>query len=339
MKSNTNQKETSGKPKNRGLSSIGLVLLGALLGAGGALALSSVDVGMPISAAVKVLSANALNAPDLATMRDGALQGLAAGYKISAKDRYAYYLTPAQAKQEDAEAAGTDEPDPVLAGMLGGGVAYLRVSDFFRDDINDRTASAAAWLRDQKAEAVVIDLRGNVGGFRDAGEALADRFLSKGRIDLTVSRKGSVPYMAKDEPNDLKIPVAILVDGSSASASEIAAASLRDLGGAVLVGTQTRGKARVQTDLDYPWGGRLTYTKARWLTPKDIDIQDIGLTPDIVITSPEGTPGTPEQQIKSCGRPAPTKLVASACPSTDGDPALKAALEALASGKGGPIRQ
>ena len=148
------------------------------------------------------------------------------------------------------------------------------------------------------ASKLVIDLRGNPGGYLDAAVDIASHFLSKGTTVVTEDFNGKQPndvhtsFGYSNAPAGTKI--AVLVDGGSASASEILAGALQDNHAAEIVGTRSFGKGSVQTLLDLD-GGSLKVTVARWITPAGHWIMGNGITPDIVAPLATSTPSfTPD---------------------------------------------
>ena len=133
---------------------------------------------------------------------------------------------------------------------------------------------------------LVIDLRGNPGGYLDAAVAMASRFLPKGTEVVTEDYKGNRENLVHRSSGSGGVPdtakVVILMNQGSASASEILAGALQDAGRATLVGTRSFGKGSVQELIDLG-GGALKVTVARWLTPSGRSISDGGLTPDIEV--------------------------------------------------------
>ena len=166
-----------------------------------------------------------------------------------------------------------------------GSVAHIRVSSF-----NQRTART---LRDKVSFALddigpsisgfVLDLRSNPGGLLDQAVSVADMFLPSGRIVSTHGRHPDSHQYFDAEPNDVARgrPVVVLVNGSSASASEIVAAALQDAGRAVVAGTVSFGKGTVQTVLRLPNEGELTLTWARFHAPTGYGLSRRGIMPDI----------------------------------------------------------
>src|SRR5262249_39722014 len=132
-------------------------------------------------------------------------------------------------------------------------------------------------------QGLVLDLRHNPGGLLDQAVKVADRFLDSGVIAPTKGRggkhaEGRRAHAKEPEP---RYPMVLLVDGGTASASEIVAGALQDSGRAVLLGTQTFGKGSVQTVIELEDGSGLKLTIARYYTPSGRSIQERGITPDV----------------------------------------------------------
>lgn len=162
-------------------------------------------------------------------------------------------------------------------------VGYIRLSEF-SGHAADQMRRAIADLTRQKVDGFVLDLRGNPGGRLDQEVLINRMLLNNGTIVRTVDRNG---VSQKIETNGTALtnqPIAVLVDGNSASASEILTGSLKDNKRAVVVGTQTFGKALVQSVNPLSDGSGLNVTVARYFTPAGIDINHKGITPDVVVS-------------------------------------------------------
>jgi carboxyl-terminal processing protease len=136
-----------------------------------------------------------------------------------------------------------------------------------------------------KLKGIVIDLRNNPGGLLDQAVAVANDFLDQGEIVSTRGRRPDDAQRYDARPGDLAkgLPLAMLINGGSASASEIVAGALQDHHRAVLLGTRSFGKGSVQTIIPLPGHGAMRLTTARYYTPSGRSIQALGITPDIVV--------------------------------------------------------
>ncbi|MCC6335479.1 MAG: PDZ domain-containing protein [Myxococcales bacterium] len=196
---------------------------------------------------------------------------------------------------------GWDKPQPmtvtramitiesVQSKLLAQGVGYVRLKNFQGNTTRD-LQSALLELSQQATEAgnkglkgLVLDLRGNPGGLLDQAIQVSDLFLSSGTIVATVglSDKLREEKRAHADDEDDAFPVAVLVNAGSASASEIVAGALKNQNRAVIIGRQTFGKGSVQVLYDFPDDSALKLTIAKYLTPGDLSIQEVGITPDI----------------------------------------------------------
>ena len=165
------------------------------------------------------------------------------------------------------------------------GILHLRVTNF-----NQNTARSMAQLLRKRnrrpSEAprgIILDLRGNPGGLLKQSIRVADLFLSEGEISSTKGRHPDSLHHYEAGGGDLAkgLPVAVLVDGKSASAAEIVAAALQDRGRAVLIGTTSYGKGTVQTVIRLPNDGELTLTWSRFMAPSGYALHGLGVFPSI----------------------------------------------------------
>ena len=136
-----------------------------------------------------------------------------------------------------------------------------------------------------KLVGVVLDLRNNPGGLLDQAIAVSDAFLDKGEIVSTRGRHEDEAQRYNARPGDIAegLPVVILVNGGSASASEIVAGALQDHRRAIVMGTKSFGKGSVQTIIPLPAHGAMRLTTARYYTPSGRSIQALGIEPDIKV--------------------------------------------------------
>lgn len=173
--------------------------------------------------------------------------------------------------------------------MLDGDIGYISLYEF-SGDCSPSFAVHLDNLMSQGAKALVIDLRDNPGGWVDDAQKVADMFLEEGNVASLVYRDGTTElYTTTTDGKENPIPLVVLVNEYSASASEILAGALQDRGRATIVGTQTFGKGVVQYVL--PVGTRgagMQLTVAQYYTPNGNEVHKVGITPDIEATLPEG---------------------------------------------------
>ena len=152
----------------------------------------------------------------------------------------------------------------------------------FGDDTVSLTRKAAQELKDKGATDIVLDVRGNPGGLLDAAVGVSGIWLPKGTTVLEEKRNGEVvqTFKTDSQPILAGIPTVVLINGGSASASEIVAGALHDQKAATLIGTQSYGKGSVQRVIPLNGGGSLKVTIARWFTPAGKNIDKEGISPD-----------------------------------------------------------
>ncbi len=180
--------------------------------------------------------------------------------------------------------AAVSEP-VVIARTLPGNVGYVQLTRF-GDDAAAELAAALAGFREHGARALVLDLRGNGGGYGDEAKKVASQFIASGPIFTVVSRGGATSVERASGHVGFSGKLAVLVDGDTASAAEIVAGALQDDGRATLVGTRTFGKGVVQSVFPLPDGAALKVTTARYVTPRGRNLNRTGITPDIVVAEP-----------------------------------------------------
>ncbi len=165
------------------------------------------------------------------------------------------------------------------------GYLWVRLSRFTENTTTELLDSLKKMSKEAEITGIVLDLRSNPGGLLDQAVSVSDVFLKEGTI---VSMNGRNPRMervfkAKDRPDDLTVPVVILVNSGSASASEIVAGALKDHNRAVLIGERTFGKGSVQHIIPLDDGSAIKLTVARYYTPNGTSIQAEGIEPDLVV--------------------------------------------------------
>jgi carboxyl-terminal processing protease len=161
-------------------------------------------------------------------------------------------------------------------------VGYIRLNEFSAH-ASEQMRRAIQELSKQDVEAFVLDLRGNPGGLLQASIEISRMWMDTGAIVKTVDRKGSSEVTSANRTALTKLPLVVLVDGNSASSSEILTGALKDNGRAVVVGSQTFGKALVQSVHTLSDGSGLAVTIAHYYTPNGTDISHKGITPNHVI--------------------------------------------------------
>ena len=180
----------------------------------------------------------------------------------------------------------------VRAAALPGDYGYVRISQFSDSTPDDLVDALAGLLQDGPRAAqhplrgLVLDLRGNPGGVLESAVSVADAFLDSGLIVRADGRTPEARFEMSATRGDALDgrPIVVLVDGGSASGSEIVAGALRDHGRATLMGERTFGKGSVQTVIPLRDGQALKLTTSRYYTPSGTSIHERGLEPDIVIT-------------------------------------------------------
>jgi carboxyl-terminal processing protease len=170
---------------------------------------------------------------------------------------------------------------------IEGEIGYLRITSFSeRTDMGVGKAMEAFHKElGDKLRGVVIDLRNNPGGLLDQAISVSDAFLDKGEIVSTRSRRSEDTQRYNSHPGDLAkgLPIVVLTNGGSASASEIVAGALQDHRRAIILGTKSFGKGSVQTIIPLPGHGAMRLTTARYYTPSGRSIQAVGIEPNIKV--------------------------------------------------------
>lgn len=170
----------------------------------------------------------------------------------------------------------------VLKEEDGKKLGYIQLQEF-SEKATPEMKRAFKELTEQGAQGWVLDLRGNPGGLLDAATAIANLLLDQGTIVSTVNRQGVQEKLVSDRAPQTTLPTVVLVDGGSASASEILAGALKDNNRATLVGTKTFGKGVIQQVNALTDGSGVNVTIAHYLTPAGNDIHKKGITPDVVV--------------------------------------------------------
>jgi len=168
---------------------------------------------------------------------------------------------------------------------MGSGLLYVRITNFQSTTTRDFRKALNSMEKKNHIRGLILDLRNNPGGLLDQAVKISDVFINKGSI---VSTRGRNPeedmvFEAHRGTARFDFPIIVLVNGGSASASEIVAGALQDHGRAIILGTQTFGKGSVQTIVPLPGEAALRLTTARYYTPSGDSIQATGITPDMIV--------------------------------------------------------
>jgi len=165
------------------------------------------------------------------------------------------------------------------------GIGYLRLSQFQQDSGKEIENGMKKLLKEEHIHGLILDLRNNPGGLLDEAVNICGKFLDEGTLVVYTKgrRQGRNDYKVKRSFDYPRLPMVVLINAGSASASEIVAGALQDWGRAIIMGTQSFGKGSVQTVVPLSDGSGLRLTTAKYYTPRDKSIQNVGITPDIVV--------------------------------------------------------
>ncbi len=158
-------------------------------------------------------------------------------------------------------------------------IGYLFIKNF-AENLDEQTSDALKDLESKGISSLIIDLRDNAGGYLQAAEATSSLFLEEGKVIYSLKNSDN-EVVHKDKTKDAKTyPIVVLIDNNTASAAEILAAALHDSYGAILVGSRSFGKGKVQEVIKLDNGDSVKTTSAKWFTPAGDCIDTIGITPD-----------------------------------------------------------
>lgn len=174
------------------------------------------------------------------------------------------------------------EAKTVAYTLLDNNIGYLSISQF--EEVTTKQFKAAVEdLQSQGMKGLVIDIRDNPGGLLDTVVSMLKYMLPDGLIVYTEDKQGNRKEYKGQDNDEFNLPLAVLVNGNSASASEIFAGAIQDYGKGTIIGTQTYGKGIVQTVKPLTDGSAIKFTIAKYFTPKGQDIHGKGVTPDMVV--------------------------------------------------------
>jgi carboxyl-terminal processing protease len=188
----------------------------------------------------------------------------------------------------------------VRTAELGDGVEYLKLRQFQEQSPHDLDAALEKFSKDGM-KALILDLRGNPGGLLTAAVEVSEKFIDDGKLVVYTEgrvRNQNMRFSAHAKKGYASMPMVVLINQGSASASEIVAGALQDWGRAMIVGTQSFGKGSVQTIIPLSDGSGLRLTTAKYFTPKGRSIHGKGITPDIVVEVPK-EPVTKDRPLPS----------------------------------------
>ncbi|RPH84558.1 MAG: S41 family peptidase [Candidatus Rokuibacteriota bacterium] len=183
---------------------------------------------------------------------------------------------------------------------MGEGIEYVKLRQFQEQSPQDLDA-ALDKLRKNGMKALILDLRNNPGGLLTAAVEVSEKFIDDGKLVVYTEgrvRNQNMRFSAHAKRGYSQMPMVVLVNQGSASASEIVAGALQDWGRATIVGTQTFGKGSVQTIIPLSDGSGLRLTTAKYFTPKGRSIHGKGITPDIIVEVPK-EPAPKERPLPS----------------------------------------
>ena len=221
------------------------------------------------------------------------------------------------------------EVKSVKAKDLGDGIAYVRISAF-QERIGKDLLKAIEQLGQGVVSAMVLDLRNNPGGLLNQAVSVSDLFLDQGQLIVYTEgrlKNQNLRFSAEHGAQSPRVPMVVLVNGGSASASEIVAGALQDWKRAVILGTKTFGKGSVQTVVPLSDGSGLRLTTAKYFTPKGRSIHGIGLVPDIIVEIPRPTmakaQGGPSEKESEPAKERPEKRQEKKISEEEGDASLQ----------------
>jgi carboxyl-terminal processing protease len=176
--------------------------------------------------------------------------------------------------------AGVNIPE-VYSKRFEGSIGYIQVTDFSSDADEEFTKQLLA-LKSKGLNSLIIDLRNDPGGFLDSARNLFKNFIKEGTLIHTRDRNNVDQPILIQDGSTLDVPIYLLLNENSASASEVLAGAMQDYGVAKVIGVQSYGKGSVQQLYEIPAGGALKVTIEEYLTPKKHKVNKVGITPDIV---------------------------------------------------------
>lgn len=219
--------------------------------------------------------------------------------KIRGKEGTEVILNVGRTGQEPADytlTRDTIEIKTVSGKMLEGDIGYLRLS-FFNETTGENFAAKLRELEGQGMRAAILDLRNNPGGLLEESVKVAGQFVPKGPVVSVVTKDGN-RRTSYSQPGGPRYPLVVLINGGSASASEIVAGAVQDTGSGTIVGTRSFGKGSVQSLFPLGDGTAVKLTVARYHTPKDRVLNGVGIEPDVLVVQPPDARETGDAQLE-----------------------------------------
>ncbi|MGH7053311.1 MAG: S41 family peptidase [Stellaceae bacterium] len=287
------------------------------------------EAGWGLLASRAIAAAKAAS-PTLAAASETRIDAVVLDGMTGALDRFSRYSTPGAARVQRVALDGLGVK-PTLRQAEQDGIAVLRITAFNRDTAVRLAAALQHWEREPGLRGIVLDLRGDPGGLLKQAVGVAQLFIANGPIVATVGRNPASRQFFRASGTAIApaVPLVVLIDGGSASASEIVAAALQDAHRAVVIGSASYGKGSVQTVLPLPNGGVLIVTWALLLRPSGALLARHGVIPNLC-TSGLADAGPVLARVLSGGWVAPPSPTAGrsegdwqrlrrACPPRPGD--------------------
>jgi carboxyl-terminal processing protease len=191
--------------------------------------------------------------------------------------------------------------ETVYGEMAGDGIAKVQITSF-SSNTSKELVEKLNELNGKGMKGLVLDLRQNPGGLLDQAISISSMFVPKGKLILKVEdRDGKIKEYPSQNEGNPKLPLVVLIDSGSASASEILSAAVKESAGVKLIGEKSFGKGTVQTASDFKDGSNLKFTTAKWLTPNGNWIHKKGIKPDVAVALPEYATLTiinPDKELK-----------------------------------------
>lgn len=278
--------------------------------------------------AATILKQARANSPLLAAQSAQSLYDVVFAASARALDRYSHYDPPGVGAAKLVKPRAALPVEPTGQASTSGatdpsGALYLRVARFDEQSMSD---AARILVADTKATSrgVILDLRGNPGGLLEPAMQLGELFLDQGTLATTLGRtEQSQQRFSAGGSGDVTFgaPLIVLIDGNTASAAEILAAGLQDLGRAVVIGGRSYGKGTVQAGFVLPGGGVLHMTWARAVAPSGYTIDGMGVLPNLCTTRDGATAEPDALRLRRRADPASAEdraAVDAACPQQGG---------------------